>query len=285
MGSFLRSLLAGSSLAVVVLTLTGCVAAEETEAVEDTESAFAVLPPSWSMLLDLELSRGRPDVCVGMLGFAPEERVQAAERIKANVTSVANRWNKLLESDPNWSIKWRIEPVFRTQPSPCAAGRGFAVNVWKDHARFNAERCAPKRVTPCRNHSEPWNKAILIGPALPGCGTTDIFNERTMLHEYGHLLGMGDTYRVRGKSDWDVSKAQPPSVMNGQSTTLTNDDELGLRFALQRIKTDRTSCDGFGSHLPMTSNDWRMIMCTDDAKPVPIIDHSRYAQTRCQPAR
>ena len=100
-----------------------------------------------------------------------------------------------------------------------------------------------------------------MGPINRGV-SADIFYYFTILHEYGHLLALGDTYRIPGVIEW--TENQPPSVMNGQNfppEAFTADDQWGLWAVLYSLKTGKRGCQGFGKEVPMTKNQACQIMC------------------------
>lgn len=125
--------------------------------------------------------------------------------------------------------------------------------------------CEPHPDGMCASGAAVWDHLILLGP-WNRTMEVDPLDDFTILHEYGHMLGLGDTYRIPGYHDW--VGAQPGSVMNGHHAQLTEDDRLGLWATVRAVKTGKRSCDGFGHELEMTANVWHAFMRAPDAQPV-----------------
>src|SRR6185369_4248611 len=105
-----------------------------------------------------------------------------------------------------------------------------AAGFQRDYCSRPGYTCSPGAIAPLRTlYLGPWNRDESVNPYEP----------IITLHEYGHLLGLGDTYKIRGKNSW-VGE-QPPSVMNTESETLTEDDKLGLWAVVRALKTGRRS--------------------------------------------
>jgi hypothetical protein len=119
-----------------------------------------------------------------------------------------------------------------------------------------------------RSTTDAKTQSIHLAPINRGAPQAPL-GAFAVLHEYGHLLGLGDTYRMPGLLEF--AGVQPPSVMNGGSQTLVEDDRRGLLVALRAEKTGLRSCDGFGAQVPTTVNAWTSIVC--DPSTVPVVDH------------
>ncbi|MBX3229189.1 MAG: SH3 domain-containing protein [Labilithrix sp.] len=266
MKSTVRWVVLGSLLALAA----GCAAEPEGAGEEVKEEDFAVLPvdSTSSILSAIEVSEGMPDVCVGMIGYSEAERPAAYARLTAAITSAANQWNALLVGNPMWRLKARISPNYMLQTTECTQMMytGFNVNIWKDVERFKNEYCAKSNMADGCSAAASWRRRTFsLGP-WNRYREVDPLDSFTVLHEYGHLLGLGDTYRILGKNDWRGE--QPPSVMNGESATLTEDDKLGLAATLRAVKTGVRSCDGIAKPAQLTSNVFGSILCNPKADPI-----------------
>jgi hypothetical protein len=218
-----------------------------------------------SILPALKSTSGHPTVCLALLGFDDGAVSDATNQLQALLSDSANKWNALLQGYTGWTVQ-TIEPKFSVKTEQCTpllSGADFNVNVWGDVDRFQAEFCALGGGV-CASTTAPSLKTMWVGP-WNRTEEVDPLDPFTILHEYGHLLGLGDTYRIPGANDWEGE--QPPSVMNRGSTDLTQDDQLGLWVSLRTVETGARSCDGFGTEMTMTANASNVLMCDPNATP------------------
>lgn len=205
-------------------------------------------------------SNGHIPVCIGLIGFKAKDLRSSFDSFKASLVQVANDWNSLLSDHPDWPVKHGITMDFSEQDRPCEPRvYGFSVNVWRKKSTFERDYCSDGRV--CASATWPSERLMIIGPSNRGI-PADVFDYYALLHEYGHLLSLGDTYQVPGRTEWEGD--QPPSVMNGNNhprEQLTTDDRWGLWAVFAAIKTGKRSCDVYGSDVPMSVNDYRYVMC------------------------
>ncbi len=152
------------------------------------------------------------------------------------------------------------------QDSLCEPGPGYvAFNIWASGERFRKEFCEPVGALNCTASANAQRRSVFIGPVF-GDRPIDMYDYFTILHEYGHLLGMGDTYKIPEHQEWEGE--QPPSVMNGLAVphdVLTDDDRMGLWAILNEIRTGTRSCDGFGKTIDVKYNTWKLLMCDPKA--------------------
>ena len=261
----------GHSLAVVmplsVLAL-GCDSPPPAaEPRRTTTSHFSALPvdASSSILPVLKSTNGQPKVCVALLGYDDAAASDAMDTIQALLEDTTNQWNALVQDYPGWTVQTITPNVsFATEECTAANGADFNVNVWHDVQQFQSEYCAARFLTICSAATRWDEKTMFLGPWNRD-QVVDELAPFTILHEYGHLLGLGDTYRIEGFNDWEGE--QPASVMNGESTELTSDDQLGLWVTLRGIETGVRSCDGFGTEMTMTLNGFNALMCDPSSAP------------------
>lgn len=228
---------------------------------------FAIGSADYSLLKDIEAKNGRIPVCLALIGFASGEEATAGEQFKAMLLRAANAWNSLLRGHPDWPVQGKIEIDFKVSSQQCQpVSTGFTMTVWRNEADFRRDYCnRPGYV--CASGGSAERRAIFIGPVNRD-KPDNIYDYFTILHEYGHVLGMGDTYRNKGMSDWEVD--QPPSVMNGQNfppEAFTTDDKWGLWAVLWAVKTGRRDCRGYGKEVEMKLNRWKDVMCDPRSEP------------------
>ncbi|NBQ52416.1 MAG: hypothetical protein EBU49_02380 [Proteobacteria bacterium] len=233
----------------------------------DSNLQFALGKIDKSMLKDIEAGNGTIPVCLALINFPEGERQKAEASFKDMVDRAANSWNGLLKGHPNWPVQRRVEIDFAVKESRCQSpSKGFGLTVWHRAIDFERDYCSnPGWV--CSSGGSAALREIFIGPVNRG-RPSNIYSYYTILHEYGHLLGLGDTYRNKGMSDWDVD--QPPSVMNGENyppEVFTTDDRWGIWATLNAVKSGRRDCRGFGKEVEMKMNSWQNIMCDPRSEP------------------
>jgi uncharacterized protein YraI len=255
------------ALGAVVVLGTGCASGADDPKAE--EANFAVLPVSTltSILPAIEEAEGEPEVCIGLLGYANDAERQAAfEKLTSQITTTANAWNDLLAGNPLWRLKARVKPFYFQQTTQCTEVNfaGFSVNLWKTADQFKQEFCFDRPESQCASAARSRARMFFLGPWNRD-HEEDPLDGFTVLHEYGHLLGLGDTYKTPGVNDF-VGE-QPPSIMNGKSFFLTDDDKLGLWATLRAVKTGFRSCEGFAESASFTANGFNAILCNPQAQP------------------
>ena len=244
--------------AVAAFAVSSC---KTRHANQDSDLQFSIGDTQNSMLKDIEATNGKLPVCVALIGFPKSETATAEASFRELLTRAADSWNSLLKGHPMWPVQNKIEPIFTVQNTKCPATTlGFNVIVWFDAAEFTSDYCKNTgRV--CSSGASPATRTLYIGPVNRGMPQS-LYQYATVLHEYGHMLSLGDTYRNPGLSDWDID--QPPSVMNGQNFppgTFSEDDRWGLWATLYSVKTGRRSCGTYGVEVQMKLNTWQDVMC------------------------
>lgn len=256
----------------------GCSAQDDNASEQPKEDEFAVLPVDQlsSVLPAIEDSEGQPDICVAMIGFSGAEATQKFELLKTQLTDAMNQWNALLAGNPLWHLKRQIAPNYMMQTTECTQVlyTGFSVNLWKDVGRFKSEYCGKNSVpdSRCASAARMRTRTFYLGP-WNRTREVEALDWFTPLHEYGHLLGLGDTYQTSGINEWKGE--QPPSVMNGESYSLTDDDRLGLWATLRQVKTGVRGCEGT-AEAQYTVNGFGSILC--NAKSTPVSTHGTFPE-------
>lgn len=254
-----RMLIAAATAIFVAFALNSC---KMRPANQRASQKFAISDPKDSLLKHIEATSGRLPVCLALIGFEESELKTAEARFKDSLSKAANGWNSLLKDYPDWKVKHQLTLNFKTQTSECTdEAPSVNLNVWQKAADFERDYCQVSSTRVCSSAAGPEQRTIYIGPVNRG-SPQDIYNYFTILHEFGHLLGLGDTYRIPGRSEWEEN--QPPSVMNGQNfppDVFTNDDRWGLWATLYAVKTGTRSCRGYGKEVEMKKNDWQNVLC------------------------
>ncbi len=252
---------------IAVVLVAGCVFACKVRSLEtSSDLRFAIGDARYSLLKDIEEKNGKIPVCLALIGFPAEERNDAETRFKDMLSRAANSWNSLLKGHPDWPLRRDIELVFTVQETECPTSQsGFSARIWRNSGDFRRDYCSRPGYV-CTSGASAITRFLNIGPENRG-NPSDIYNYFTIVHEYGHLLGLGDTYRNKGLSDWDVD--QPPSVMNGQNfppEVFTTDDRWGVWATLNALKSGRRDCRGYGKEVEMKLNTWQNVMCDPRAE-------------------
>jgi uncharacterized protein YraI len=252
----------------------GCASKDDDRKAEDpVENDFSVLPVDQlsSVLPAIEDSEGQPDICVGMIGFSPDEAKSRFDTLTTQLTDAMNQWNALLDGNPLWTFHGKIAPNYMMQTRECTQTifTGFSVNLWKDVARFKGEYCTKNFVPDslCASAAYTNRRIFYLGP-WNRTREVEALDGFTPLHEYGHLLGLGDTYKIPDVNDFPGE--QPDSVMNGLSYTLTDDDRLGLWATLRQVKTGVRGCEGT-AQAKWSVNGHGALLC--NAKSEPVVVH------------
>ena len=227
---------------------------------------FSIMNPQNSLLRDIEAFKGKLPVCLALIGFEESEHDEQVTKFKDLFSRAANSWNGLLSDNPSWPVKSSIELKVNSRSQRCPRpSSGFAVNVWKKPEDFKKDYCDTSSAIVCAGGAQAAEKAIYLGP-VNRAKPANIYSYFVILHEYGHLLSMGDTYSIAGRSEWKTE--QPPSVMNGQNVppdSHSEDDKIGLSAVLNAVKTGRRACGTYGTPVEMQKNAWNAMLCNPHA--------------------
>ncbi len=257
---------------LIVLSLMGTFACKQQPQNAVSEMKYALMNPQNSLLRDMEATKGKLPVCLGLIGFKDEEHKDVVQKFRDLFVKAVNAWNGLLSDNPDWPIKGEITLVINSRDGRCSRpSRGFAVNVWSDPEQFKREFCGSALAKVCASGARAVEKTIYIGPVNRG-KVANLYSYFVVLHEFGHLLSLGDTYEVPGASEWDNN--QPPSVMNGQNIPpdlFTEDDKMGLWAMLSAIRSGQRKCGQDTVKVEMQKNSWGSLIC--DPQAVPKVDH------------
>ena len=208
------SKLTAASLFTLLLAAAGCASApgeNDITAETETESApFSVLPvtSTTSILPVVESRAGKLRVCLALIGFPASGRSTASAKLQAGIRGSLSGWNALFAGNPDWHVA-TVSPVFTVQTTECSArAQDLRINVWNDAATFTSDYCARFPGWTCSSAGDTPTRTVNIGPVNRGL-PEDIYDPYIILHEYGHMIGLADTYTIPGSIEW-VGTAQPP---------------------------------------------------------------------------
>lgn len=195
-----------------------------------SETSFAV-NQQWtgnSVLRTISATAGL-EICVAYQDRSPDSQLQAEVR-NAAIQAVQG-WNGLLVgmNNPQWNVSYpNIRFVFDGYGT-CSnyAGSVVKINIWQQESIWT------QKFGTQRSHARPSERTFNISP------TSLNVLAYVVTHEYGHLIGMGDTYQIDGQLE---PHNQPPSMMQVHNHPFVQDDITGVRAIWRFIKTGTFSC-------------------------------------------
>ena len=143
-----------------------------------------------------------------------------------SVEIALNKWSDALEADPFWPVRSiTVEKVGDSTRCPSVRSGVRVLKVFADkvNQRAVANFYFTQIVTPATSE----------GGSMFGQDGMKYL----MLHEIGHILGLGDAYVEKG---YQTPEFQAPSAMNGQSAELTEDDVDAIKHLWAKM-SGRTS--------------------------------------------
>ncbi|HZH14917.1 MAG TPA: RICIN domain-containing protein [Archangium sp.] len=145
------------------------------------------------------------------------------ESYRALMERVVNRWNDALEGQPGWPV-WTIR-LYLVGSSTACPDTDANLKVYKVMGDQSRER----------GYAQFWTFLNVAGK-----GEFDAEIYKRELHEYGHQLGLGDTY---SESSYQLPVDQPPGVMNlyWDVPDLSEDDIASVRHVWARLKGHSTA--------------------------------------------
>ncbi len=218
---------------------------------------YSILPQYVSAAKAQGSSQIRYPICV-----AAEFSITDADRQKHLLIEqeAINTWNQSLVGQTGWPVdKITLYMVGNANPSSCPSTDN-ELKVYKLVGLANQDRGYAEFYTfkNAVGHSE-WTRG-------------DVKRE---LHEYGHQLGLGDTYTEAG---YEIPIGQPPGVMNlyYNVQTLTEDDIAAVRQIWYMINTKKTNPCATGyttGATKLNNNGHRFCVKTNGKPPVtPPVD-------------
>jgi len=246
--SQLQRVRSGGSMVLLALVFASC----GPKRTSGAEAQFAIFKQDsyfkttyLSELNSPSLLNGRIPVCIQSYGYDdPAEETLTREKVKASLQAAVNTWNAGLAADPIWSHKGGIVVDTTVSPSCVVDRRTLVIRLFDDQydgpqsllevfcKKQDPERFSkPENFWLCRSNANPAERAMNL---YTGYGDLD----RLLLHEWGHMIGLSDSYNYRTNPS-EPLPGQPASVMNGGSKTLTSDDISGLNTYWQALLSGR----------------------------------------------
>ncbi|NOJ77415.1 RICIN domain-containing protein [Myxococcus xanthus] len=216
--------LLGMALGVVAGCATPDEPASEQHAVGGARSELSYLNTlNYSILTEFERARGMQlsgdisyPVCI-FSNYTTPISASKRESYRALMQQVVNRWNDALESQPGWAV-WNIR-LYLVGSSTACPDTDASLKVYKVMGDQTRER----------GYAQFWTFLNVAGR-----GEFDSENYKRELHEYGHQLGLGDTY---SEATYQLPFDQPPGIMNlyWDVPDLTDDDIASVRHVWARL--------------------------------------------------
>jgi hypothetical protein len=214
-----------------------CLSCRHVGAPVASSPSFAVYPDANKWLLPKIAKTSALNACIVYQGNVKPTSFQI--RAKENSLAVAViKWNAALKRA---NVGWKIDAVALKTLSgigQCpAANYDMTILVWTDSATWNRDHAKGQRSYADVNRGE-----IHLDPeAFDGLPSGDL-RQWVIVHEYGHLLGLGDTYTEKGESQ--PQESHPPSVYRGEGGTWdpSPDDIAGIGAVWKYIETGSFSC-------------------------------------------
>ena len=184
---------------------------------------------SYSILTEYEKARtlqGSGDIAYPVCIFSNYTTPISAskrESYRALMQQVVNRWNDALESQPGWAV-WNIR-LYLVGSSTACPDTDANLKVYKVMGDQTRER----------GYAQFWTFLNVAGR-----GEFDSAIYKRELHEYGHQLGLGDTY---SEATYQLPFDQPPGIMNlyWDVPDLTDDDIASVRHVWARVSGRSTA--------------------------------------------
>lgn len=195
-----------------------------------SETSFAV-NQQWSgnSVLKTISSTAGIEICISFRDQVASSQLQTEARNAVSRAVIG--WNGLLNgmTNPVWNISYPKTSFVSVGSGTCTQFSASVVkfNIWQQESRWTAQ--FPTQ----RSHARPWERTVNISP-----NSLNAINY-VVTHEYGHLLGLGDTYTISGQLE---PHDQPVSMMQIHNNPFTADDVAGVRAVWRFIKTGGFSC-------------------------------------------
>ncbi len=237
-------------LSVVGIATLGLQASCEQQAKESSDLNYALRPTdelSISLLKEMSV-RKTLIACVRLSDKTSNFDEDTFVRSLAPVVQTAVReWSDLIiRHEPSWPQKQRNDVTVVSGNKCNLNGVDFTINVWRHNVRFQADITAFYKTNNwtvqengARSHAIIFNKSINYNHEL----AANDGGAYVLKHEFGHLLGLGDVYEEKNYQQGIGLEYHPPSVMKGDSASLTQDDALGLVAVWNFLKKGIQTCD------------------------------------------
>lgn len=258
----LRAIAVASLCAMSVGTLAGCRPHLGRDGADTSRLRFAMqADPSQTLLPVIERSGGQLTGCLGLIAFNDLTfQWSIRDWALAAIPKTLNLWNDALRGFPLWTAQGPLQVAITVVEGRCpdTPKADVSVEIWGTARAFERDICPPTRTTPCAPGAS--DRVIHIGPVNRG-RPQSIRSDFFLLHEFGHLMGLGDTYRIPGHWDWN-GPDQKGSVMRGTLFEKPAPDDIrGLRAVVTQLKTGVRSCGPGAVERKATASTWGDVLC------------------------
>lgn len=259
-----------SMLTMFLLTFTQftSIACKKPADPNESELNYSVIPRNQAHLNDtFNYLKDSPQVkvCVGKVGYSGGESFSVGE-INQMVKDSLYQWLKALDGAEYWddgNSDTIIKKLVVTQKdSPCEGSfieftEGFSVNFFATQEHVESYFCktmannAIARVMHTCGQGKSYSigdfttRTIIMSPRLGFIPRPRADIPPTLTHEFGHVFGLFDTYKMPPRVDYEGIPAY--AIMSKKSLTVQEDDISGIRAALKFAVTGSASCGEFTS--------------------------------------
>lgn len=223
-------------------------------------------------------AKGKVVVDLYYLGNPPPLKVEI-EQVKTVLTSHLQAWLSLMDDHPEWRLKskevlvefgpvqFELPPNFKLNSTSSTGKESLKFIYTRDPEVFFSKVCSlygessskPADRSLCYSAASPLDVIIMSGPLNRGHESTLKRQHWAILHEVGHLFGLGDVYDTSEVPEIEGRPTKFKSVMYGDSEELTDDDKLGLWAQYNFLKTGKRDCSGFGNRVTPSATTKTMI--------------------------
>ncbi|SMF34817.1 hypothetical protein SAMN06296036_110165 [Pseudobacteriovorax antillogorgiicola] len=208
----------------------------------------------YSLLPMIEKS-GKIDFCVSFQGEDPS--LELKEKVRIAAENAVFQWNGQLVGmrNPIWPhIQIESKVIFKVDDCDQFENRSVVkINLWKSEEVWISTFSDTKR-----SHARLREGTINLHPRY---WTENQFKlEYVVLHEYAHLLGIGDTYHIAGRNTPDY---QPASAMRTSGNPITSDDRGAIRALWKYLRTGQFSCGDEFIAVNSKYNLWQQNFCSE----------------------
>jgi len=171
-------------------------------------------------------------------------------------------WISVVQQSPGWVSKAQKNYRIAPQDGQCAqsfvgGSAAFKINFYgtvQDQVKWTCGALNPvarsfQQVGLCgtaSNYSSasPDDRTVVVSPKIGSQARPENFLFKTVLHEFGHVLGLADLYKGLGSNH---AGGMTPSIMAYTANGLSGDDKLGIWNIEQATRTGVWDCGGHAS--------------------------------------
>jgi hypothetical protein len=239
----------------------GCAKTENSNGAK-TEFAMFGQPAQASLVETYRTLRESSDVvvCVGHVGYShtSPKGVQRTEWARRAVVA----WITALQESPDWPNKKQKNFDVTAQTGVCPnalvhGSPGFKIMFFGTAQDQVNATCGPDspqaedlrsyglcQESPLYSFASPSDRTAIISVRMGNQSRSEAFLFETVLHEFGHILGLGDLYK---SLSINYEGAIPSSIMAYSAETLTADDKLGIWNIEKATRTGDWDCGGYAT--------------------------------------